>query len=157
MTPFVIIILCVLLISSLLWLKRQQPNQRPRTLLKILFIIATVLIVILTISGRLHWLGAALLAVLIFVKKYSFILLRVFPFLRQLLDKKHKSTSQHVPTHGSLSRQEALEILGLTDDASQEEILTAHKRLMQKFHPDHGGSNFLASQINQARDALINK
>ena len=154
MTPFVIVILCALLIYSLFWLKRQPAAKRPRATLKLLFIIAVVFIVILTITGRLHWFGAALLTALIFVKKYSFLLLRVFPFLRTLLRGKTKKTAQQ-PNNGSLSRQEALDILGVPEGASHAEIIAAHKRLMQKLHPDQGGSNFLASQINQARDTLL--
>jgi hypothetical protein len=56
-----------------------------------------------------------------------------------------------------LSRREAFEILGLEDGASDEEILTAHKKLMQRLHPDRGGSNYLAVKVNQAKDLLIKK
>ncbi|MEX0738540.1 MAG: molecular chaperone DnaJ [Pseudohongiella sp.] len=49
----------------------------------------------------------------------------------------------------------ALEILGLGSDASREDITAAHRRLMQKMHPDRGGSDYLAQRINQARDFLL--
>ena len=49
----------------------------------------------------------------------------------------------------------ALEILGLGGDASREDITAAHRRLMQKMHPDRGGSDYLAQRINQARDFLL--
>jgi hypothetical protein len=51
----------------------------------------------------------------------------------------------------------ALEILGLGSDASREDITAAHRRLMQKMHPDRGGSDYLAQRINQARDFLLRK
>ncbi len=54
-----------------------------------------------------------------------------------------------------LSRQEALDILGLQPGASQEDIRAAHKRLMQTCHPDHGGSSYLAARLNAARDILL--
>jgi curved DNA-binding protein CbpA len=55
-----------------------------------------------------------------------------------------------------MTRQEALAILGLREGATRDEILTAYRALMSKVHPDKpGGSNYLASQINQAKKVLI--
>ncbi len=60
------------------------------------------------------------------------------------------------PRQGSaLSRAEAYEVLGLKPGASAEEIHAAHRRLMRLAHPDTGGSDWLASRINQARDVLL--
>ena len=59
------------------------------------------------------------------------------------------------PTNSAMSIENAWEILGLQPGASREQIIATHKRLISKLHPDKGGSNFLASQINRAKDVLL--
>ena len=53
-----------------------------------------------------------------------------------------------------MSALQALDILGLKEDATKEEIVQAHRRMMQKVHPDRGGSTYLATKINAAKDLL---
>ena len=54
-----------------------------------------------------------------------------------------------------MDREQALAVLGLTSGASREEIVDAHRRLMQKLHPDRGGSDYLAATLNLAKRVLL--
>ncbi|MCR9257173.1 MAG: DnaJ domain-containing protein [Alphaproteobacteria bacterium] len=58
-------------------------------------------------------------------------------------------------TGGAMTRRQALDVLGLEEGATPDEIRAAHRRLMQTHHPDRGGSSYLAAQINQAKDILL--
>lgn len=56
---------------------------------------------------------------------------------------------------GIMSVDEALEVLGLEREAGPDEVIKAHRRLMKQYHPDQGGSDYLASKINEAKDILL--
>lgn len=53
-------------------------------------------------------------------------------------------------THGR-----ALKVLGLSTAATKDEIVAAHRRLIQRMHPDRGGSSFLAAELNAAKKILM--
>jgi len=59
------------------------------------------------------------------------------------------------PPGGRMTRAEALAVLGLSEGADEAAIRAAHRRLMQSAHPDRGGSDWLASRVNEARDLLL--
>lgn len=61
------------------------------------------------------------------------------------------------PDPTAMDERTALEILGLAPGAGEDQIRAAHRSLMARLHPDHGGSSYLASQINRARDYLLRR
>ena len=70
-------------------------------------------------------------------------------------DQTHERAKRRSGSDPEMTEALALEILGLSPGASREEIIAAHRRLMQKLHPDRGGSDYLAQRINAARDFLL--
>ncbi len=56
---------------------------------------------------------------------------------------------------GAMDAAEARAILGVGPDASAADIRAAHKKLMKLYHPDHGGSSYLAAKVNRAKDVLL--
>jgi hypothetical protein len=86
--------------------------------------------------------------------KESYILLQAY--LIRSGSSTDQSNEQFKPnSFNGLSNDEAFDILGIPKTASKDEILKAHKRLMQRMHPDRGGSDYLAAKINAAKDQLI--
>lgn len=50
---------------------------------------------------------------------------------------------------------EARKALGVARSASREEIVSAHKKVIAKVHPDRGGSTAEVHEANDARDFLL--
>lgn len=61
------------------------------------------------------------------------------------------------PHNGPLDERAAYAILGLQKGASKQDIVDAHRRMMAKMHPDRGGSDYLAAQINEAKELLMKR
>lgn len=79
-------------------------------------------------------------------------------YLDRRLGADWRNARSAPPPRGSrsdMSREEALAVLGLSEGATGEEIKAAHRRLIQRMHPDVGGSADLAARINRAKDVLL--
>ena len=80
----------------------------------------------------------------------------VWGWMRSSTGKPDPSRARRaVGNKGGMSREEALEVLGLRPGVNPAEIQEAYVRLMRTAHPDGGGSDWLAARINQARDTLL--
>ncbi|EXB54086.1 DnaJ homolog subfamily C member 15 [Morus notabilis] len=56
-----------------------------------------------------------------------------------------------------MTRREAAQILGVRERTPSDKVREAHRRVMVANHPDAGGSHYLASKINEAKDLLLGK
>jgi hypothetical protein len=78
-----------------------------------------------------------------------------FPVWREDPDARGGEGLGVPPGTGAMTKQEAYKILGLEAGATAADIRKAHRRLMQRLHPDLGGTSFLAARINEAKDVLL--
>lgn len=69
-------------------------------------------------------------------------------------DNLNSSNSEQTNSN-EMTKQRALEVLGLEESASSEDVIQAHRRLIQRLHPDRGGSSFLAATLNEAKKILL--
>ena len=237
--PRVILLLVIVFTLVVLVRRAQQqpPHKRRAAYLQIIFGSAVIGVVILTLMGKMHWVGAALTGLLVAARQMLPVLVRLLPALGSLRTSGARSSSkqsevtsriikmtldhdsgdlsgvvlestfkgwllselnrqqldellsycQHEDSDSAQllasyleqrfpedapdreetdhrrgengpapsSRAEALAVLGLQDDATEEDIIVAHRALIQKCHPDRGGNDYLAAKINQAKDQLL--
>lgn len=159
MSRFVIIVVLAL-IAYLLWFKIKKTKGEEKKKLLIWAIAGGSIIVLglLAVTGKLNFITAAITGAVAMLPKAA-QLLRFLPMLdkfRQQANKPNQQQNNQTSTPSNvMSQQQAREVLGVTATASKEEIIKAHRRMMQKVHPDRGGSDFLAAQINQAKETLL--
>lgn len=156
-----IILLITMLIAALYlwgWLKARYQQQGRPFAVKASLVACALLLLALAAVGKVHWLGAFLASALAGLRFLLPIVLKSLPFLAPFLNRakaESADTNTHSNNNTDMTKAEAFAILGLDDQATDEEITTAHRRLIQKLHPDTGGNEYLATQLNLAKEVLL--
>ncbi|WP_200887584.1 J domain-containing protein [Ehrlichia minasensis] len=115
-----------------------------------------IFLIIFSIIGVIFVLPILALFIFLILKRNSII--NMSEIMTSAFNKVMNETNMYSnirSTGSSLSKAEALEILGLEKNASPEQINTAYHKLMKSMHPDKGGSPYFAQKLNEARDTLL--
>lgn len=148
-------ILALAFILFLLYMRSQykaHPEKRQSYRL-ILIAVMTTIAVILLLRFGLHYIAVGVGALVAAIP----IIRKLFAFLMMVIGIKKTMNGGARAANGAMSMEEAREILGVSDTASKEEIKKAYQQLMQKNHPDKGGSPYIAQKLNQAKERLLGK
>ena len=234
--PRLILLLAIAAVLYIMYtrVRTVPPHRRRAEYIKLGLAVAVAVVLLLAVTGRMHWLGIAAAGLLVVVRQLLPTLIRLFPMLaaqrsqggpgkgqtstvetpllrmqlahdsgdlqgevlkgrfagwrladmdrgqlEELMAYCHREDDesarlldsylqQRFPGEApfgrgqasaasgdAMNRKEALAILGLGEEASREDIVAAHRKLIQKLHPDRGGNDYLAAKINQAKDFLL--
>lgn len=157
MMPIVLILLLLVAFFGLRELLRAATHKPGTPVRKPMIVLGVIALAVL--AFRIGWIVPLTGALGVALARLAPTMIALSPLLRRLKNGQAPGEagqdSRPPSSNGGMSRQEAYQILGLSPGASREEILAAHRRLMQKMHPDRGGSDYLAVKINQARETLL--
>ncbi len=155
--PRLIILIAVAGIALILWHKIKQTTGDERKKLILWSTVGGVaaLLGILAVTGHLNII-TAMVAGLIALIPRAMQLVKYVPFLNRFYQQSQQQAKTPPPRgKQTMGADEAMEVLGLKPDYSKQDVIQAHRRMMQKVHPDRGGSDYLAAQINKAKDTLL--
>ncbi|MBE8717744.1 J domain-containing protein [Cellvibrio polysaccharolyticus] len=159
-----LILLVIGAITGIRWFKQQPQAARRKVMLRSLAGAAIFLLITLAVTGRMHWLFAVIGALIPFMRGALGLGIQLLPLWLRRKSGQNTTGNNQPPARQplDLSIDEAMQTLGLEGDLNSGNITVtmvndAHRRLIQKVHPDRGGNDFLASRVNRARDVLIDR
>ncbi len=155
-----IILIAVIGIALILWHKitRTKGDERKKMIFWSIIGSLGAILVILAVTGHLNIITAAI-AGLVALLPRAMQFAKYLPFINRLYQQNNQQHQQQAqtppPGRQTMSLDEAREVLGLKPGHTKDDVIQAHRRMMQKVHPDRGGSDYLAAQINKAKDTLL--
>ena len=93
MHPLGLVLLGTVAIAGMIWIQSKPVKQRRAAVIKVITVIVTMALIYLAITGRLHWLGVLIAAVLPFMRKLLPLIIRFLPFLKHLYNQKQAGQS----------------------------------------------------------------
>ena len=141
-TAIVILTILIYIVTELIHL----PKKKFKKYIKFFFLTLILCIVL--------FLMRFFPAVITSIPAVFLILFRWGNFINFIAKVFFRSKSQHFRKE-SMTKKEALEILGLNENATKEDIIKSHQKLIKKNHPDIGGSDWVTKKLNKARDILL--
>ena len=149
------LLLLALLIFGAVYLRnrfvRTPKPQRKRLLMNWLLWGLVAAVVAMALAGRLHWIGGLLALSVPFIKQAALW------FMQRKLNQHGQASAStaETATDTAMDIHQARQLLNLEAPYQKEDVIAAHRKLMQKNHPDQGGSDYLAAMLNQAKDLLL--
>lgn len=141
---------------GLRWLSKAPPQAVKKTLILGGLGLLVAVGVALLVSGKL----AGLFAVAAGLSPWVARAMRLHALWRGFQRMSGQAPPESEPNRPAaadttMTKAQAYEVLGLAPGASDDAIKEAHRRLMRANHPDSGGSTWIATRLNQARDILL--
>jgi hypothetical protein len=156
-----IFVLGLLLLASLLLFGRWFSMANPKKIIKffkiLLFGLIGAAVLFFIFTGKFAWAFFALPALVPWFLRVRAVHSAYRNFFKGSNSDYTDFKGPSPESRNQMSKVQALEILGLKEDANEQQIRDAHRRLITGIHPDHGGSTYLTMQINQAKETLLGK
>ncbi|WP_341937102.1 molecular chaperone DnaJ [Marinimicrobium sp. C2-29] len=144
--------------AGLAYIRRLPPEKQRKLLWRCALWGGGLLLVLMVATGRVHWIFAVIGALFPLAKTILALGFQLFPLWRQHKAKTQQQPPPGSPPSGQMTAREAMDTLGLKgveSEVTREEVIAAHRRLMQKLHPDRGGNDYLAAKVNEAKELLL--